>query len=155
MQLLQENDLGPDIVSVEFESSIRSKASSNVKKLKNKKESKINKIKSNEDGLVRCIDNEACEISDKDYLDSYVIEGMNGEQIVIKEGPNPKCNMILATLFEKYSKNGPTKFYNFFNALYRDRINLGIYVYRKLYFGESKFENTYIDFMGNEIRELG
>jgi len=148
-KVLHDENISINAVKIEFESSIRNKASTNIRQINKTTPELFRKTLSSEKNLVRCIDTTYCGPLDEKY--AYVIEGLDGSDIVVKEGTNPKCNLILATLFHKYSKSQPVKIYNFFNAIYRKRIDIGIQVYKLVYLGDSVFVNEFHDFMGNII----
>ena len=148
---LKNSGYSIDNVEVAFESSVRNKSSTFIKK--NKKKDIIDVVNSSESNLIRCVENKICELEASIPQKSYVILGPNNEKLVVKDGPNPKCNLILATLFDTYSTEVDTKIFNIFNGIYKNRITLGIHVYKSLYSGDSVFENTYFDFIGNKAVE--
>jgi hypothetical protein len=150
LKVLEEGGLTSDSVDLVFESSVRNKASKFIKK--NKDKGFISVVDSKEDGLIRCVENDICELDKNINKKSYVIEGPEEKKLVVKDGPNPKCNMILATLFKKYDCNSKEniEFINIYNAIYKNRIKLGIHVYRTIYSGKSNFENIFFDFLGTK-----
>ena len=80
--------------------------------------------------LLRCI--EQCEIP-QDVKKAYVMPGPEGQNLVVKEGPNPKCNLILGTLFQLIEKRmAPQAIITVFNAIYINRIRLGKHVAENL-----------------------
>lgn len=132
IKVLDKYNLPADKVLVLFESSMRNKASVILRKIFPNNRNIITKHSSSDERLVRCVSNTICEMEPK-AKDVYAIEGPNKEMLVVKEGPNPKCNLILATLFEKLSKDhSPDKIINIFNELYVYRLSLGVHVARKL-----------------------
>lgn len=144
IEILNEYHISPTAVEVIFESTSRNKASVLLrKKIKNAPE-KFDKYNSNDKGLVRCIDTDSCTIEQNKTV--YAIPGPEGAPLVMKEGNNPKCNLILGTLFSRISLNKANLvFVNIFNDIYIERIRLGIFVAQKVYELPHKFINFFCD----------
>lgn len=129
--ILRDEKINPEIIEIYFESTIRNKASVKLRQMAKLNPSLFNKYSSEEGGLIRCID--LCTIS-RGENNIYSITGPKGIKLVVKEGPNPKCNLILATLFYLInSRMSPDAIISIFNVLYANRISLGLYVLSKLY----------------------
>jgi hypothetical protein len=148
-QIIDEAGLTQADVQVLFESAMRNKASTTLQQLAARKPHLFRKLPSTHEGLVRCIDTDFCSI-DVQGRDAYVIDGPNGVPLVVKEGPNPKCNLILATLFNRIMKDHqPDAIVNVFNAIYVNRIALGVHVSRRIYDCAVPMANLFVD--GTEI----
>lgn len=127
-RILDKSGIDPASVDVVFESTIRNKASVLLRKLYARSPHLFRKVSSTTEGLVRCVSSSICGI-EAEVKDAYVISGPNLEDLVVKEGPNPKCNLILATLFDGIIKDKkPDRIINIFNNIYAYRISLGIHV---------------------------
>ncbi|MEB7642925.1 hypothetical protein [Acinetobacter pittii] len=143
-RLLEHSDITESDVLVLFESSARNKASTLLKKLTKNQPSLFRRHDSSDNDLIRCIEGTMCDISTG--RNAYVIDGPEGENLVVKEGPNPKCNLILATLFltlrQQYKFDSTI---NIFNDIYINRIRLGLHVYNKLFSKENPmiFDNYF------------
>lgn len=132
LRILQSVDVAPESVKIIFESTIRNKASLLLRKVHGSHPHLFRKVSSTAPGLVRCVATSTCQI-ESEAKNAYVISGPNGEDLVVKEGPNPKCNLILATLFyDLYKANKPDKIINIFNDIYSYRVSLGIHVARTI-----------------------
>ena len=131
--IMMEDDLDEEYLTVIFESSVRNKASTTLRKLYKKKPDLFERLNSNDEELCRCVAKNACSSGNGEVNTVYVIKGPDDEKLVVKEGPNPKCNLILATFFndicEKYT---PSLIVNFFNDIYQNRIRLGIHVGKEI-----------------------
>ena len=132
VRLASRADVSPSDILVLFESAARNKASTLLRKLGKNAPGLFRRHSSNESGLVRCVEGASCEIAQDQR--AYVIDGPGGENLVVKEGPNPKCNLILATLFLGLrQQHGCDGILNIFNSIYVNRIRLGAYVFDKLF----------------------
>jgi hypothetical protein len=131
-------------VTIIFESSTRNKAIKTLtKSLKNNPD--IFKIyDSNDKSLVRCVDNQTCQAFESKK--SYTVMGPDDMPLVMRDGDNPKCNLILAVLFKSISDSFKNDiFINFFNDIYINRIYLGVYVFDKIFYKDKVFLNYYCD----------
>lgn len=82
------------------------------------------------------------------------MRGPSGEHLVVKEGSNPKCNFILATLFEQVCKRyAPRTVVNIFNELYAYRLSLGLHVAKAILNNRTPFVNLLCD--GTRLYPLG
>ncbi|MDQ2696818.1 MAG: hypothetical protein M3Z21_15860 [Pseudomonadota bacterium] len=121
-------------IRIFFESSMRNKASKRLRQLYRLKSHLIWKAVANQEGLVRCVNNACFNRELHGELTAYVTKGPNGEDLVLKDGPNPKCNSILATLFEEVSNTcSPDQIVTIFNDVYINRIMLGVFVAEKIF----------------------
>lgn len=128
-----------------FESTMRNKASKLLRKIYKRTPQLLSKICSARPDLVRCVGDSSCSIARPGKM-AYTIAGPIGEKLVVKDGPNPKCNMILASLFnELIEKYRPAVHINIFNELYAYRIGLGVYVFRLLLENHTPIFNIYCD----------
>lgn len=145
--ILESEGLSTEVVTVMFESSMRNKASTDLRKILKKKPDIFRRLPSDRPGLVRCIDPVLCSIEgDIDERFVYVVDGPKGEELVVKEGPNPKCNFILANLISQIIKSyRSTKIVHIFNDLYMSRIGLGVHVAHLLYDVRADFTNLFCD----------
>lgn len=151
-QLIKHAGMSESDVLILFESSARNKASTLLKKLVKKEPTLFRKHNSSDSDLIRCIEGVMCEISTS--LSAYVIDGPDGENLVVKEGPNPKCNLILATLFLTLQQQHQfDTIVNIFNDIYINRIRLGLHVYHQLFLKENPmiFNNYFCG--DNHIKE--
>jgi hypothetical protein len=141
-RILEARGVDPSTVDMQFESSTRNKASTHVKKLSARDPCLFRRVPSDAEGLVRCV--EACGISSDESKLAYVIDGPEGEALVVKDGPNPKCNMILATLFDDACKSAAaSSVVTVFNGIYVNRIQLGMFVASRLLGLAASFANLY------------
>ena len=139
-QILAENDISIDHVDILFESTARNKASVLFRKIYKKESERYQIFSSNDKSLIRCIENDQCTIEEDKK--AYTILSDENERIVVKEGSNPKCNLILATLFKSIiNKKKSDVILNIFNDIYVDRIRLGTYV------GKYVFQLNNVDFI--------
>lgn len=138
-----------------FESTIRNRASGLIKKIKRERPHQFEEYESNNAELIRCVGPQSCEISEETQKKVYTIRSRSGEPIVVKEGSNPKCNLILATLFDVIlSRYGNGQIINIFNSIYSRRIELGQYVYEKLFCKPTFGLNIFCDISGSAFLVL-
>lgn len=143
-QTLKNAGVNQDAVKVVFESSSRNKASTLLRKRMKKTPEKFKKYNSGDSNLIRCIDMDVCSIEENKTV--YTIPGPEGDPLVMKEGSNPKCNLILATLFyQSAQKNDDALFINVFNDIYIERIRLGTFVAKEVYDMNQTFINLFCD----------
>jgi len=129
VSILENSDIDLTKVVVIFESSIRNRASKEVRKMKKTNANFFEIMPSNDPRLIRCIDPAYCEIPDN-TKEAITVLGPNGEFLVVKEGSNPKCNTILAVLFDRVaSEYHDGLIVNCFNTIYKNRLSLGTWVY--------------------------
>lgn len=142
LRIVERHGLDPSCIDLQFESSTRNKASTHVKRLSARTPDLFLRIPSDAEGLVRCI--EACGVQQDASKLAYVIAGPAGEPLVVKEGPHPKCNMILATLFDDCAKAAASDtIVTVFNSIYVNRIRLGMFVAGRLLGVRASFTNLY------------
>lgn len=119
-------------ILVLFESTARNKASTLLRKLNKSTPTLFRSHRSDESSLMRCVEGVSCEVAPDQR--AYVIDGPEGENLVVKEGPNPKCNLILASLFLGLrQQHGCDGMVNIFNSIYVNRIRLGAFVFTQLF----------------------
>lgn len=126
----------PEDIYVELESVTRNRASKELKRSLKSSPDLFQLTSSDDPSLVRCINTPFCEATRNHTKKVYSIEGPDNESLVVKEGSNPKCNLILATLFRRLAEAegpGPATIACFFNEIYLNRIRLGIHVYTRLF----------------------
>lgn len=144
-KILSRHGLDISHVIVMFESTMRNKASGLLRKLVKRNSLLIEKVDSRASDLVRCVQS-FCEVDRDITRTAYVIKGPNEENLVVKEGSNPKCNLILATFFHELQKQySPSILINVFNEVYAYRIRLGIHVSQKLLDLSTPFYNIFCD----------
>ncbi len=145
-QALHDHQLDRKHLTIRFESTMRNKASVALRKIVKRNPSLFRKVAADTQGLVRCVANEYCEMEAGKERYAYVIDGPHGDPLVVKEGSNPKCNLILATLFEELTKqHSPKLIVNIFNELYSYRIALGSFVCRAIYENHVPMMNLFFD----------
>lgn len=145
-EIAEAEGLASGSIQVLFEGAARNRASTLLRQLKKNNPERFRMHASDENGLMRCIDGVACEIQENKV--AYVIDGPEGENLVVKEGPNPKCNLILATLFLQLAKGYECgHIINVFNSIYINRIRLGAHVYQELFAQQHpvQFEHYFCD----------
>lgn len=138
--------LSPADIRVLFESAARNKASTLLRKIRKKMPDRFRTHAGTEPSLLRCVEGLACSM-DEDRI-AYVMDGPDGENLVVKEGPNPKCSLILASLFLHIAReSGCRNIINVFNSIYTNRIRLGIHVYSELFANETpiSFSNYFCE----------
>lgn len=145
-RILTQAQLEEGDVVVIFESTMRNRASVLARKLFKWDPDMFEKVNANQEGLVRCVSNRSCDIPEQRNQSAYVVEGPDGERLVVKEGPNPKCNMILATLF-LYLKDhyAPKLILNVFNDIYAYRLSLGVHVSQAVIGNPTPITNVFCD----------
>ena len=137
-------------LSVVFESTMRNKASTTLRKVYKRQPHLFERVSASDARLVRCVDRSVCDAQTPAGATAYVVPGPDGEKLVVKEGPNPKCNLIMATFFHDLTKNHkPRGIINIFNELYAYRLKLGIHVSRLIFDNQTPFMNVYCD--GEEL----
>lgn len=137
-----EDDFDIDVV---FESSIRNKASTLVKKLYRRFPDAFEVLPATDTRLVRCV-GDVCDATDSSQVYVYAIPGPDGNPLVVKEGPNPKCSMILASLFDRIANQlGDVYLVNIFNSIYVNRIRLGLHVHKSLFDKNLACTNVFCD----------
>ncbi|MET1256287.1 hypothetical protein [Aliikangiella maris] len=144
LRVLEEQTIPLSELEVVFESASRNKASTLLRKKIKHNPERFQKYDSQDPALIRCIDIDFCEIQTGKTV--YAINGPEGAPLVMKEGSNPKCNLILATLFLRIAQDNPDLlFVNIFNDIYIERIRLGMFVARQVYELPHKFINLFCD----------
>ena len=144
--IMQKEGLDPNHLVVIFESSVRNKASTLLRKLYKHQPHLFERRKSNERDLIRCVDKSDCNRPKSGSSSAYVIKGPNGEKLVVKEGPSPKCNLILATFFRDLRRKfGPQLIVNVFNNIYQRRVHLGLFVGREILYNSTPVLNLFCD----------
>ena len=119
-------------LEVWFESTMRNTASTLLRRIVRQRPHLFTVMRADDPTLVRCVDDEACS-THRSSSNVYVIPGPQGERLVVKDGPNPKCNLILATLFKTIEQRlGAELSVTLFNSLYRHRVRLGVHVAREV-----------------------
>lgn len=145
-EILYRARLTDDDLTVIFESTIRNKASTLLRRLYKHRPYLFRKVGANTSGLVRCVGAAPCGIDTDAIQHAYVVNGPDGEPLVVKDGSNPKCNLILATFFEELrARFSPALFINIFNDVYQYRVGLGIHVSRYLFDNSTPFVNVFCD----------
>lgn len=151
LHILASYGLHPSIVHIMFESNMRNRASTLVRKIVKRHPGLLRKVNANAADLVRCVKNNLCDVMQHDNRHAYVITGPENEQLVVKEGPSPKCNLILATFFDVLTKQyQPMHFINIFNDIYAYRLRLGVHVAQNLLHNSVAMTNVLCD--GSSIR---
>lgn len=134
--IMHREGLDVKFLTIIFESFVRNKASTLLRKLYKRKPYLFERTDSADSELCRCVAKSSCANSGTEIASSnisYVIKGLNGEKLVVKDGPNPKCNLILATFFRDIcDKFKPQIIVNIFNNVYQNRIRLGQYVGKEI-----------------------
>lgn len=144
-EMLHHAGLSDSHPTVIFESAVRNKASTLLRRLYKRHPHLFQKVDANTAGLVRCVGVAPCEVG-ATAKHAYVINGPDREPLVVKDGSNPKCNLILATLFEELrARFSPALFLNVFNDVYQYRLSLGIHVSRQLFDNTTPFVNSFCD----------
>ncbi|WP_440055357.1 hypothetical protein ACSLBF_04225 [Pseudoalteromonas sp. T1lg65] len=144
VEILHQTNTPLSDVEVIFESASRNKASTLLRQKIKKHPERFQKYDSSDPALVRCIDLDVCSIEVGKTV--YAIDGPEGLPLVMKEGSNPKCNLILATLFYRIAQGNPDLvFLNIFNDIYIERIRLGIFVAKEVYELPQQFMNLFCD----------
>lgn len=142
--ILDKHEFDNNDLNVLFESTFRNKSSVLFRKAFKKTPNKFKVYPSSDKTLVRCIENSNCQIGAS--KNAYAIDGPDSKPLVMKEGPNPKCNLILGTLFRGIDNmNNSNIILNIFNNIYINRIRLGIFVAQRLYDLNTDFINFFCD----------
>ncbi len=149
--ILDRYGLAESDVSVRFESAMRNKASTMLRKLVKRNPDTFLVVNPDDPSLVRCINKEVCEISETQGR-VYAVHGPDQEILVVKEGPNPKCNLILGTFLKQVvSDYSPDIVVNIFNAIYSSRIRFGVFVSKYVLGNDTPMCNYFAD--GDTVTE--
>lgn len=144
--ILNEVGIAVSDVEVLFETTIRNRASVLTRKLARHCPETFQVVSSDNPGLVRCVEPHMCSEAETSPRRAYTLTGPYGERLVVKDGPNPKCSLILAVLFRRLERAHPGhRVVNMFNAVYRARIALGIHVGRVLFNSRQQYTNLFFD----------
>lgn len=131
-------------IKIVLESVTRNRATKELRKIYKLNPEQFYLMESGDTSLVRCVDSAACGLNTTEVKKVYAITGPAKEHLVVKEGPNPKCSLILATLFQTLAgPDGKTEIVSYFNEIYVNRLRLGLYVYSKLFSRAEVSVNTY------------
>ena len=145
-RVLEDVPVEGEDLTVIFESSMRNKASTLLRKLYKRQPYLFEKVSARRGDLVRCVQNTECEKESRVASAAYVVPGPDAERLVVKEGPNPKCNLILATFFKELQQRFSHKLQlNVFNCVYKYRLQLGIHVSRSILENPTPFFNIFCD----------
>lgn len=144
--ILERVGLPKKHLSVMFESTMRNKASTLLRKIYKRRPQLFERVSASSEDLVRCVQNTVCDMEASSAETAYVVSGPDAEKLVVKEGPNPKCNLILATFFNELRQLfAPQLQINVFNNIYRYRLQLGIHVSRQVLENTTPFHNVFCD----------
>lgn len=140
---------GIEEVHILFESTLRNRASKKLSSIYKANQAIFEIVESSSMGLQRCIEYDHCNINEDKK--AYSIQAPDGGRLVVKEGNNPKCNLILATLYDYLCRNECSEniIISIFNIIYKNRLFLGQYVYSQLYKKKVEFLDFYTDFNEN------
>lgn len=145
-RLASKEDVDTSRVRVFFESTMRNRASVLLRKLHKRSPQLFERVPSGAGDLVRCVDESDCQLLPQQGMTSYVVLGPHGERLVVKDGPNPKCNLILATFFQVlHQRLASALVVNVFNELYESRLELGEHVCKAVLGSEQRFVTLLCD----------
>lgn len=145
-RILDKHRFDPLQVNVLFESTMRNKGSTWIRKIERQDASLIRRVPSSQVGLVRCVNDYQCEIEAEISHESIVIRGPDGRDLVLKEDTNPKCCLILGTLFSDVTKQFDANYIvNIFNNLYAARLDYGTHVAREVFQLRLPIWNYFVD----------
>lgn len=132
-------------IRVIFESSMRNKASTLLRKLYKRDPDSFERVQADRADLIRCVGGPVCD-ADSRSPTAYVVKGPSGEPLVVKEGSNPKCNLILATFFRELNRQfKPQWLLNVFNDVYTFRVALGVHVAQTVLDNRTPITNVFCD----------
>lgn len=144
-KIMDQASLERKHLTVVFESAMRNKASTLLRKIYKREPEIFERVNARDANLVRCVSSTSCDFEPTGHH-AYVVSGPSGEKLVVKEGPNPKCNLILATFFNEISKKlSPKVIINVFNEIYAYRLSLGVHVCQQVLKNKTSFKNIYCD----------
>ncbi|QKT04628.1 hypothetical protein HUS23_12830 [Ectothiorhodospiraceae bacterium 2226] len=142
--ILDRYALSRSDVSVMFESAMRNKASTTLRKLAKRSPETFLVVSPDDPALVRCINRATCQAEPPGRV--YAVQGPDQEMLVVKEGPNPKCNLILGTFLKQVTSDyAPDIVVNIFNAIYSNRIRFGVYVSKHVLGNSTPIFNYFAD----------
>jgi hypothetical protein len=145
-EILEPLALANDQVEVLFESTMRNTASTLLRKLAQQRPDFFQTYAGDDPSLVRCVDDAGCSLERRRGSTVYAVPGPNHEPLVLKDGPNPKCNLILATLYRHLEQRLEAEtIVNIFNDIYINRIRLGVHVARSVLENKLPFTNIFCD----------
>ncbi len=146
LSIVEHYGLPMEHLVVLFESTMRNKASVLLRKLYQKKPELFERVNARNKDLLRCVEDTICSTEVRADTVAYTVNGPRDERLVVKDGPNPKCNLILATLFQELThKYGAKIIVNVFNELYVHRLELGIHVSTTILNNPSSYINVFCD----------
>ncbi len=132
-------------IQVIFESSMRNKASTLLRRLYKRNPDIFERVQADRADLIRCVGGPVCN-ADSGSRTAYVVKGPSGEPLVVKEGSNPKCNLILATFFGELNRQfKPQWLLNIFNDVYTFRVALGVHVAQTVLDNRTPITNVFCD----------
>ncbi len=138
---LKDND-----ICVLFESSLRNQASAELRAIYKKMPHLFALTEATDSRLIRCVGATPYPAQQTADQTAYVIMGPNKEPIVLKNGPHPKHNLILATLLNELNKRfSPGLIVTIFNESDEYRLNLGMHVAKTLFGLTTPMMNVYCD----------
>lgn len=144
--IMERVGLPKEHLLVMFESATRNKASTLLRNIYKRRPQLFEKVSASSENLVRCVQSSVCGMEPRGAETAYVVAGPDAERLVVKEGSNPKCNFILATLFNELRQIfAPQLQINVFNNIYRYRLQLGIHVSRQVLENTTPFHNVFCD----------
>jgi len=145
-EILDARQFDASRLTVMFESAMRNKASTMLRKLYKREPDLFSRAEATREDLVRCVGGTTCGMDQMATTMAYVVEGPEGEQLVVKEGPSPKCNLILATFFTELRRRfAPTLLLNVFNEVYTYRVGLGVHVSQSVLGNPTPILNVFCD----------
>ncbi|MDP2691335.1 MAG: hypothetical protein Q8O95_02950 [bacterium] len=145
LEVLEKFHLSEDDIDIIFESSVRNYASRILSRQKVPGKIKLRKELVSFDEACeyeRCVPQSDHALGQKEDREVYsVIDPHSGIPLILKEGANPKCNLIVACSYYK-----GTEIYDsiisFYNAIWEQRMNYGAMVARILF----EIEKPIIDY---------
>lgn len=144
-RILDHYALAQEDVAVIFESSMRNKASTMLRKLVKRNPDTFLVVNPDDPALVRCINKEVCDLNSSQGR-VYAVHGPDQEILVVKEGSNPKCNLILGTFLKQVASDySPDIVVNIFNAIYSSRIRFGVFVSKYVLGNDTPMCNYFAD----------
>ncbi|WP_374088763.1 hypothetical protein [Methylomicrobium lacus] len=146
-EILRRHRLKDQDLCVIYESSLRQQASTELRAIYKKVPHLFDRIEADDTGLLRSVGAAASRSTEAEAEQiAYVIRGPYRESLVLKDGPHPQYNLILATLLKEISKRfSPGMIITVFNESEVYRLNLGMHVAKTLFGLATPMMNVYCD----------
>jgi len=146
-EILRRHQLKDHDICVLYESALRNLAETGLRAIYKKMPYLFDRIEATDTALLRSVGAAASRPTEPGAEQTaYVIRGPYRESLVLKDGPHPQYNLILATLLHELNKRfSPGMIITIFNETDVYRLSLGMHVARTLFGLATPMMNVYCD----------